>query len=92
MTEDANTAGAETPPDRLSNNPRSDYFDQATAISGAVSDGTFSNPANSLAVAWRADRMVYYSPGNTGSTYGTGDWAMVTCEIYNCSTSGGQDI
>ncbi len=66
----------------------SDYFDQATGISGAVSDGTFSNPANSLAVAWRADRMVYYSPGNSGGNLGTGDWATVTCKMFLCDDGG----
>ena len=34
MTDDAQPAGAETPPDRLSNNPRSDYFDQAALERG----------------------------------------------------------
>jgi hypothetical protein len=68
----------------------SDYFDVATLVSGALSDGTFSNPANSLAVAWRADRKVYYSPGNTGVTYGTGDWATVTCKMFLCTDGGGK--
>jgi hypothetical protein len=67
----------------------SDYFEQATLVSGAISDGTFSNPANTLAVAWRADRMVYYSPGNTGGFLGTGDWAAVTCQMYLCDDGGG---
>ncbi len=67
----------------------SDYFDAATVVSGALSDGTFNNPSNTLAVAWRADRMVYYSPGNTGVTYGTGDWATVTCGMVLCDDGGG---
>jgi len=66
----------------------SDYFDAATLISGALSDGTFSNPSNTLAVAWRADRMVYSSPGNTGNTYGTGDWVELTCNMYMCGGGG----
>ena len=63
-----------------------DYFDVATLVSGAVSDGTFNNPANSLAVAWRADRMVYSSPGNTGNTYSSGDWTTLTCNMYLCGS------
>lgn len=34
MTDDAQPAGAETPPDRLSNNPRSEHFDQAALERG----------------------------------------------------------
>jgi len=67
----------------------SDYFDVATAIGGASSDGTFNNVSNSLAVAWRADRMVYYSPGNTGGTYGIGDWAQLLCNICDCGAGAG---
>lgn len=34
MTDDAQPAGAETPPDRLSNNPRSEHFDRAALERG----------------------------------------------------------
>jgi len=64
---------------------QSDYFDVASLVSGAVSDGTFNNPGNSLATAWRADQMVFSSPGNTGTTYGTGEWADLACNMYTCS-------
>ena len=63
----------------------SDYRDQCTVAAGAVSDGTFAEDGL-LAVAWRADRRVYYSPGNTGGDFGTGDWARLTANIYACST------
>jgi hypothetical protein len=63
----------------------SDYFDVATLVSGAVSDGTFNNPSNSLATAWRADQMVFSSPGMTGNMYGTGEWADLACNMYTCS-------
>ena len=61
----------------------SDYLDIATAISGAVTDGTFDT--GSLAVAWRPDRRVYYSPGNTGATLGTGDWAQLVANMCSCT-------
>jgi hypothetical protein len=67
----------------------SPYFDATTLIAGGFSDGTFNNPSNSLAVAWRADRMVYYSPGFTGETYSTGDWAQLTCNECECVGGGG---
>jgi hypothetical protein len=63
------------------------YFDVATLVAGAFSDGTFNNPSNSLAVAWRADRKVYYSPGNTGALYSTGQWAQLLCNMCDCSSS-----
>ncbi len=63
----------------------SNYFDQTTLLGGAFSDGTFNDTANSLAVAWRADRKVYYSPGNTGNTYGTGQWAQLLCNMCSCA-------
>ncbi len=70
----------------------SSYFDACTPIGGAFSDGTFNNPSNSLAVAWRADRAVYYSPGFTGTDYGTGDWATLACNMCDCTAGGGWGI
>ncbi len=67
------------------------FLDVATLVAGASSDGTFNDVTNSLAVAWRADRMVYYSPGNTGGHYGTGDWAQLFCNECDC-TAGTGDV
>jgi hypothetical protein len=47
-----------------------------------VSDGTFEG--GSLAVAWRVDRGVYYSPGNAGDTFGGGQWAELTANMVVC--------
>jgi hypothetical protein len=65
-----------------------DYLDRATLVAGNLSDGTFNNPSNSLAVAWRPDRRVYYSPGNTGATFGSGDWDILTCNECCCGAVG----
>jgi hypothetical protein len=59
----------------------SPYVDDTTLVSGS-SDGTFSS--GYLAVAWRDDRKVYYSPGNTGGYFSTGDWALLTANMVNC--------
>ena len=62
----------------------SDYLDVATLIEGAgLSDGTFET--GSLAVAWRWDHNVYYSPGNTGGHYGSGDWPQLTANMCICT-------
>ncbi len=50
---------------------------------GAESDGTVGSEGKS-AVAWRADRLVYYSCGNTGATFGGGDWAQLTANMCTC--------
>jgi len=68
------------------------YLDVATLVAGASSDGTFNDVTSSLAVAWRADRMVYYSPGNTGALLGTGDWASLFCNMCDCTSGGGGDV
>ena len=73
----------------------SGYLDLATLSAGNMSDGTFNNASNSLAVAWRPDAKVYYSPGNTGDYYpGTPglDWAELTCNMCACEGGGGEDI
>ena len=63
-----------------------DYRDRCTVIAGAMSDGTFTD--GYPAVAWRADRAVYYDPGNTGWDYGTGDWDKLVCNKCRCCVSG----
>ena len=66
------------------------FLDAATLGGGNTSDGTFNNPSNSLAVAWRPDGRVYYSPGNTGDSYpGTAglDWAELTCNMCTCQAA-----
>jgi hypothetical protein len=68
------------------------YLDVIAALQpGALCDGSFTlndSPAvgwrDPAAVAWRADRRVYYSPGNTGGSYGTGDWARLTANMCTC--------
>ncbi len=61
----------------------SQYLDVAYVREGFMSDGTMST--GTLAVAWRPDRRVYYSPGNTGASYGTGQWAQLTANIVLCT-------
>jgi len=65
------------------------FLDHATLLAGNMSDGTFMLPTggNTLAVAWRPDRRVYYSPGNTGTFFGTGDWAQLTCNMCCCAAA-----
>lgn len=58
------------------------YVDVVTLRPEAQSDGTFTS--GGLAVAWRPDRRVYYSPGNTGGSYSTGDWVRLTANICTC--------
>jgi hypothetical protein len=66
------------------------FLDNCTLVSGAQSDGTFDDGGTPrISVAWRNDRRVYYSAGNTGTFYGTGDWAELTCNICECVRSGG---
>ncbi len=63
----------------------SSYFDVASPSSGGIwTDGTFNNPSNSLAMAWRVDGRVWYSPGNMGGLYGTGEWVELFCNMVNC--------
>ncbi len=61
------------------------YRDQITPIVGALSDGTFLEDGLA-SVAWRADRAVYYSAGNTGSDFSSGlaDWALLTANMCFC--------
>jgi hypothetical protein len=56
--------------------------DLVTLRPGAQSDGTFGG--GRPAVAWRPDRRVYYSPGNMGGYFGTGDWARLTANMCLC--------
>ncbi len=60
----------------------SQFLELAYLRPGHRSDGTMST--GTLAVAWRPDRRVYYSPGNTGGSYGSGDWAHLTANIVLC--------
>jgi hypothetical protein len=63
---------------------QTNYLDEIGALNpGALSDGTFT-PDGTLAVAWRPDRRVYYSPGNTGGVFGTGDWVRLTANMCTC--------
>jgi hypothetical protein len=61
------------------------YLDSCTLVAGGLSDGNFNDAgALRISVAWRADRRVFYSAGNTGGTYGTGDWDELTCNMIQC--------
>jgi hypothetical protein len=63
------------------------YLDVAVVRPGALSDGTFQSwyePQEYPAVAWRADRRVFYSPGNTGGRFSYGDWAQLTANMAAC--------
>ncbi len=61
------------------------YLDHCVLNPGALSDGTLSEGSNSyISVAWRPDRAVYYSAGNTGNTYGSGDWPLLICNMCAC--------
>ena len=60
------------------------YCDQALPRPGAVTDGTFVE-SGLPAVIWRADRRVYYSPGNTGGDYTAGDTAQLVANMYSCT-------
>jgi hypothetical protein len=60
----------------------SPYVDRCTLVDGAESDGTLTD--GYLAAAWRADRRVYYSPGNTGPNYMPGDTAKLIANMCAC--------
>jgi len=61
----------------------SGYWDQASALSGAVTSGTVVE-TGLPAVIWRSDRGVYSSPGNTGNDYTNGDTAQLVANMCNC--------
>jgi hypothetical protein len=58
------------------------YRDECDLIPGSMTDGTFTD--DWLAVAWRPDRRVYYSPGNTGGDFSTGDTAELVGNMCDC--------
>lgn len=60
----------------------SQHVDRCMLADGAESDGTLTD--GYLAAAWRADRQVYYSPGNTGPKYTPGDTARLVANMYLC--------
>ncbi|HVP13234.1 MAG TPA: hypothetical protein VMV94_18825, partial [Phycisphaerae bacterium] len=65
------------------------YRDNISVVPGASSDGTFLDGVPAVAywpgAYWPGSApMVYYSPGNTGSTYTTGDWALLTANMVYC--------
>ncbi len=51
---------------------------------GAEADGTLT-PSGDPGIAWRADRLVYYGGGNTGGTFGGGDWLHLTANMVLCA-------
>jgi hypothetical protein len=63
---------------------QTDFLDEIGGLNpGASSDGTFA-PDGTPVVAWRPDRRVYYSPGNTGGEFGAGDWVTLTANMCTC--------
>jgi hypothetical protein len=61
----------------------SSYVDIATLRVGPFwSSGTFSH--GGVAGAWRLDKGVTYSAGNTGGSYSTGDWVQFTVNLCQC--------
>ncbi|MHC4642535.1 MAG: DUF7901 domain-containing protein [Planctomycetota bacterium] len=65
------------------------YLDICTLLAGNFSDGTLTLAlgGTTLSVAWRPDRRVYYSAGNVGSSWSTGDWAQLTCNMCCCGAA-----
>ena len=60
------------------------YLDIVTALRpGAMWDGHIGA---SYAAVWNADMTVWYSPGNLGGTYESGDWARLTYNQVLCYT------
>ncbi len=60
----------------------SSYRDECALLAGNCTDGTFTD--GWLAVAWRPDRRVYYSPGNTAGDFTTGDTAQLVAGMCGC--------
>jgi hypothetical protein len=58
------------------------YRDECALIPGNEADGTFTD--GWLSVAWRPDRRVFYSAGNTGGDFGTGDTAELVGNMCDC--------
>ena len=61
----------------------SGYFDQVTALEGAFSDGTTTN--GNPFVLWNPTMQCYYSAGNTGLDYTTGDVAQLVANLATCT-------
>jgi hypothetical protein len=61
------------------------YLEVITGLSpGAVGCGSFSG--GGYAIAWRADRRVYYSPGQMAGAQGEmGDWAALAANMVVCT-------
>jgi hypothetical protein len=70
----------------------SSYRDNISIVGGATSNGTFLDGIPAVAYWPGFAPLVYYSPGNTGGTYSTGDWAILTANIIiNCGGPTGHD-
>ncbi len=61
---------------------QTDFRDQISPVGGAGTDGTYTDGA--LSVAYRSDFRVFYSAGNTGYQYGSGDWARLVADMCAC--------
>ena len=56
--------------------------EHCTTVAGALSDGTFT--CGWLSVGYRPDFRVFYSAGNTGWDWGTGDWDLLVANMCAC--------
>jgi hypothetical protein len=66
------------------------YLDIVSQLApDALIDGTFATPGSPPAVVWRPDYRIWYSPGNTGASYGSGDWAVLTANMVTCTAEPG---
>ncbi len=67
----------------------SSFRENCTLMPGSGQDGTFED--GWLAVAYRPDFRVFYSPGNTGWDFSTGDWPELIANLCYCPESGDFD-
>ncbi|HVP10608.1 MAG TPA: hypothetical protein VMV94_05390, partial [Phycisphaerae bacterium] len=62
----------------------SDYRDNISLMPGAISDGTWLDGIPAIAYWPDYSPRVFYSPGNTGGSYSSGDWALLTANMITC--------
>jgi hypothetical protein len=59
-----------------------EYRDRISAAPGGTLDGTYTDGLPSH--AYRSDFRIIYSAGNTGTSFGSGQWARVICNALSC--------
>jgi hypothetical protein len=60
--------------------------DSISLMPGAISDGTWLDGIPAVAFWPHFAPRVFYSPGNSGGWYTTGDWARLTANMVLCPT------